>query len=59
MCKNLQDDDLEGDNLLKAIFDAVSVYHNFTGSSTCFDIEHQATKDLGDEGWNFQVTNLT
>ena len=58
MCRNLQNDDLEGDALLKAIYNAVSVYYNFTGSAKCYDIEHQATKDLGDKGWAFQVSQI-
>jgi hypothetical protein len=40
---------------LKAIFNAASVYYNYTGHAKCFDIEQQATKDLGDKGWSFQV----
>ena len=56
MCKNLQNDKLKGDALLKAIYKAVSVYYNYTGSAKCFDIEQQATKDLGDIGWSFQVS---
>jgi lysosomal Pro-X carboxypeptidase len=37
------------------VFNAVAVYYNYTGSAKCFDIEQQATKDLGDKGWSFQV----
>lgn len=55
VCKTLQNDKLKGDALLKAIYKAVSVYFNYTGSAKCFDIEQQATKDLGDVGWSFQA----
>ncbi|XP_028397868.1 lysosomal Pro-X carboxypeptidase-like isoform X2 [Dendronephthya gigantea] len=55
VCKKLTDDKLTGDALLKAVFDAVSVYYNYTGGAKCFDIEQQATKDLGDKGWSFQA----
>lgn len=55
VCEHLEDDELEGDALLKAIYQAVSVYYNYTGSAKCFDIERQATKALGDKGWSFQA----
>ncbi|XP_046854459.1 lysosomal Pro-X carboxypeptidase-like [Xenia sp. Carnegie-2017] len=55
VCKNLKDEELEGDALLKAVFNAISVYYNYTGVAKCFDINQQATKDLGDKGWNFQA----
>lgn len=59
VCKNLRDEELEGDALLKAVFNAISVYYNYTGVAKCFDINQQATKDLGDKGWNFQVCNFS
>lgn len=58
VCSKLGDEKLTGNALLKAIFNAVSVYYNYTGSAECFDIEQQATKDLGDKGWGFQVSRI-
>lgn len=55
VCKELQNEKLKEDELLLAVFKAVSVYYNYTGSAKCFNIEQQATAALGDKGWNFQV----
>ena len=37
------------------IADAARQYFNYTGKSECLNIEMQATGNLGDSGWNFQV----
>ena len=34
---------------------AANVYANFTGQTECLDISQQATGNLGDQGWDFQV----
>lgn len=33
---------------------AVSVFHNYTGRATCFDLSRSASAALGEEGWDFQ-----
>lgn len=47
--------------LLIALAQALGVYYNFTGSSTCLNISQDATSRLGERGWYFQVnvTKLT
>ena len=34
----------------------MNVYFNHTGKANCFNISQQATGDLGDMGWGFQVS---
>lgn len=42
--------------LLEAIADSLGVYYNSTGQSKCYNLEQDATANLGDQGWSFQVT---
>jgi hypothetical protein len=41
--------------LLKSLFKAITVYFNYTGSTRCLNIETEASTNLGDLGWDFQV----
>ena len=34
---------------------ATRLYYNYTGESKCLNITTPETKDLGDEGWDYQV----
>ena len=55
MCTRLPDPSLTGKILLKSLFKAVTVYFNYTGSAKCLDVGTQASTNLGDLGWDFQV----
>ena len=54
VCKHLQED-ATGVTLIENIVGAANVYANFTGQAKCLDINQQATGNLGDQGWDFQV----
>lgn len=41
--------------LLTGIFQAISVYQNYTGTKQCFSLVEQATSSLGTDGWDFQA----
>ena len=43
--------------LLEAIADSLGVYYNSTGQSKCYNLEQDATANLGDQGWSFQVAH--
>jgi hypothetical protein len=46
---------MEGKQLLSALSEAVNIYFNYTGTAQCLNISQQATSDLGDLGWDYQV----
>ena len=56
MCKYIGKPKLTDEDLIMAIGDGVNVYFNYTGQTKCFNMSQQATGDLGDEGWGFQVS---
>ena len=58
VCKHLQED-ATGEELIGNIVGAANVYANFSGQAKCLDIEQQATGNLGDQGWDFQVSNFS
>lgn len=41
--------------LLQALASALGVYYNSSGETRCLNTSKQATANLGDQGWNFQV----
>lgn len=41
--------------ILKAIYAGVNVYENFTGDSTCFDINSNTPSDINMISWDYQV----
>lgn len=41
--------------LLVAVAQALGVYYNSTGNSTCLNMSQDATSSLGERGWDFQV----
>ncbi|XP_047127027.1 lysosomal Pro-X carboxypeptidase isoform X1 [Hydra vulgaris] len=55
VCKHLQNSNATGDELIRNLVNAVNVYFNFTGQSSCLNIEQQASGSLGDQGWDFQA----
>lgn len=55
VCKKILDPSLQGKKLLKALFEAISIYFNGTKTEKCLNIEQYATAQLGDLGWDFQV----
>ena len=46
-----------GKALLQQIAEGVNIYFNYTGTTKCLNISQQATSDLGDIGWDYQVTD--
>jgi lysosomal Pro-X carboxypeptidase len=55
MCTHLPNSSLTGKTLLKSLFKAITVYFNYTGSTKCLDLGTEASTNLGDLGWEFQV----
>jgi len=47
--------DLEGEDLLASVADALNVYFNYTGGTQCFNASQQSTSSMSDVGWDFQV----
>lgn len=43
--------------LLQALASSLSVYYNYTGQSKCYNLGLDATADLGELGWSFQVSD--
>jgi len=54
-CRPLKDSSMENHKLMQALFEAVSVYFNYTGKEKCLNTSVMGTEDLGDSGWNFQA----
>lgn len=46
---------MKGKPLLRAIFNAASIYFNYTGSATCLPWENSTWGDIEINGWNIQV----
>ena len=55
VCKHLQKEGATGIELIENLVAAVNVYFNFTGEAKCLNTHQQATGNLGDQGWDFQV----
>jgi len=49
-CKSM---DQPGD-LLDRLFAAMTVYYNYTGQNSCFDVNAYTTGSLGDQAWDYQ-----
>lgn len=49
----------DSEDLLLEVFDGISVYFNFTKSVQCLDYTESASSQLGEEGWDFQVSYKT
>ena len=56
VCKYLSGKELTDEELIVAIGNGINVYYNYTGQTKCFNTSQQATGNLGDEGWGFQVS---
>jgi hypothetical protein len=41
--------------ILKSIYAGVNVYQNFTGSTSCFDINSSTPSDINMVSWDYQV----
>ncbi|XP_009100981.2 lysosomal Pro-X carboxypeptidase [Serinus canaria] len=55
VCKFLKDPSLSDKLLLQNVFQAVNLYYNYTGESSCLDVSQTATKSLGEMGWYYQA----
>lgn len=55
VCNHLNNMTLQEKDLVRAVFNAVSVYTNYTGKIKCNNVL-QATPGLDANMWNFQVT---
>ncbi|XP_046669281.1 lysosomal Pro-X carboxypeptidase-like [Homalodisca vitripennis] len=55
VCKHLLKKDLEGEKLLSALFQGVSVYFNYTGKATCLDYSSAFQRTLSQSGWIYQA----
>lgn len=56
MCEAI-DSSVTGKNTLEKLYDAASIYYNYSGTSKCFDLnDHSDPHDLG--GWQWQVLSL-
>lgn len=55
MCNHLTDMALQDKDLIRAIFNAISVYTNYTGTTQCNDVL-KATPGLDAHMWDFQVS---
>jgi lysosomal Pro-X carboxypeptidase len=42
-------------DLLHGIYQAVNLYYNYTGKTSCLNLSSKATPDLGTMGWDYQV----
>lgn len=54
-CGLLTDPNADDKNILKQVFEAVSVYYNYSGENSCNDILTPMSDTMGLEGWGFQV----
>lgn len=53
MCKAI-DDPTTGNDTLAKLYGAASVYYNYTGTATCFDLDDDSDPH-GLGGWSWQV----
>ena len=44
-----------GKELIQHLYEGINIYFNYTGTTKCLNISQQATSDLGDLGWDYQV----
>lgn len=57
MCEAI-DSSVTGKNTLEKLYDAASIYYNYSGTSKCFDLnDHSDPHDLG--GWQWQVLSYS
>ncbi|XP_022664564.1 lysosomal Pro-X carboxypeptidase-like [Varroa destructor] len=56
-CSYLKKNFTNDNDLLFGIYEAVNVFHNFSGDVACNDVENGAGDNLGDAGWNIQMCN--
>ena len=56
MCAQLPNSSMSDKVLLKSLFKAVTVYFNYTGKTKCLNLETEASSNLGDLGWSYQVS---
>uniref|UniRef100_T1JCH1 Lysosomal Pro-X carboxypeptidase n=1 Tax=Strigamia maritima TaxID=126957 RepID=T1JCH1_STRMM len=55
VCKHLLNSSIDKEALLKSLFAGVSVYFNYTGQSKCLNTTDMGSKDLGNDGWDYQA----
>ncbi|OBS78167.1 hypothetical protein A6R68_19446 [Neotoma lepida] len=54
VCQYLKNPNVSDTVLLKNIFQALNVYHNYSGQAKCLNISQTATSRLGSMGWSYQ-----
>lgn len=58
LCKPLNEQVWSTDeSLLKFVFEAISVYFNYTASARCLDWSADPSAGLGEDGWGVQVND--
>ncbi|XP_007664991.2 lysosomal Pro-X carboxypeptidase isoform X1 [Ornithorhynchus anatinus] len=55
VCKYLKDPKSADDVLLQNIFQALNVYYNYTGKTSCLNTSETVTGNLGMQGWSYQA----
>jgi hypothetical protein len=56
VCQYLKNPNVSDTVLLQNIFQALSVYYNYSGQAACLNISQTTTSSLGSMGWSFQVS---
>uniref|UniRef100_A0A0A9WII6 Lysosomal Pro-X carboxypeptidase n=1 Tax=Lygus hesperus TaxID=30085 RepID=A0A0A9WII6_LYGHE len=54
ICKKLSTTSKDPKVILESIFQGVSVFFNYTGTSKCLQLDDADPQDLGDQGWGYQ-----
>ncbi|EDL06718.1 prolylcarboxypeptidase (angiotensinase C) [Mus musculus] len=55
VCQYLKNPNVSDTVLLQNIFQALSVYYNYSGQAACLNISQTTTSSLGSMGWSFQA----
>ena len=57
VCEHLDQPDAPGKQLAQKVYQAISVYYNYTGELKCNNITYDLQSELG-PAWDFQVTKI-
>ncbi|KAF6105675.1 prolylcarboxypeptidase [Phyllostomus discolor] len=55
VCQYLRNPHVSEKELLQNIFQALNVYHNYSGQARCLNMSEAATGSLGTQGWSYQT----
>ncbi|KAL1138705.1 hypothetical protein AAG570_008767, partial [Ranatra chinensis] len=55
LCSHLKNAKASDKDLLKELFEAVSIYFNGTGSAKCLNTGQDASPTIGEQGWDYQA----